>query len=256
MIAMIVTRLATLLVLVAAAGGCATAMRGTTQLVSVASTPSGARCTLMRDGIEAGIVAATPGQVTLARASDVLVICRKDGHYLGRTLLIAGARESLIREAMMRNQDAASGPRTSTDPKEAAAAVAGGAATAGAAIGTQALIGAGVAGSAAAAAALIPLVVVAPVSMIVDTASGTYLAYPNSISVTLVPSEFADAHSRDAAFARALTALDGDDDRLRKRFDETCGLTCKRTKPAFEAFLAERRAELARQRDTATIRPQ
>ena len=256
---MIFARLAMLLTAATCIGGCATALRGTTQSIWVTSTPPGARCTLWRDGVEAGTVAATPARLTIARSGDVLVVCGKDGHHDGRTLLLAGERESMIREAMRREEGstASSQQEETARANDAVAVVAGGAATVGTAVGVQALVGAGLAGSTAAAGAaiaLVPLAVVAgPLGLVVDASSGAYIAYPPSVSVTLLPRAFSDAEARDAAVARVLAVLDQDDETLRRRFDATCGFTCRRAKPTFDAFLAGRRDELLRQRDAAVL---
>ena len=246
---MIDARWILLLAVATGAAGCATAIRGTTQIVSITSDPSGAQCMLLRDGVEAAQLAATPGRVTIGRgAADLVVHCRKAGYHDGRTLLIAGNRESMFVEAVRDDAEARGGQGAGA--REGAAAVAGGAAIAGTAAGTTALIGAGIAGSTAAAGVLLvaaPVVLVAaPISMAADASSGTYYAYPRSAAVVLLPYAFADSHARAEAIARVSAALDSDEQDLRRRFDDTCGLTCKRAKPAFEAFLDERRAEFVR----------
>lgn len=238
-----------LLAVATGAAGCATAIRGTTQIVSIASDPPGAQCTLSRDRMEVAAVAATPDRVTIARgASDLVVHCRREGYHDGRTLLIAGDREPMFVESV--RDEAAARDARSAGVQEAAAVAAGGAAVAGTAAGTTALIGAGIAGSTVAAGALLvaaPVVLVAaPISIVADASSGTYYAYPRSAVVTLLPQAFADAQARAAAIARVSAALDRDDEELRRRFDDSCGLSCKRAKPAFDAFLMERRAEFMR----------
>ena len=79
-----------------------------------------------------------------------------------------------------------------------------------------------------------------------EVLGGVFYAVPRSAAVVLLPHAFADVQTREAAIARVAAALDRDDQDLRRRFDDTCGLTCKRAKPAFEAFLEERRAEFTR----------
>jgi hypothetical protein len=248
---MIDARGVTLLAIALFAGGCATAIRGTTQVVSVSSIPPGAECRFHRGDVELGTVAATPGRITLARnAADVVVVCRKEHHHAGKALLIAGNRESLFVESF---RDRAPGTEDNKATAEAAGVVSGSVAVAGVAAGVPALIGAGLAGSTAAVALAPVAVVAAPIAMVVDASSGTYYAYPREVSVALLPDRFVDADTREAAITRALAALDQDDAALRSRFNATCGFTCRRAEPAFEAFLAARRAEVVQLRDTATL---
>src|SRR5216684_1088555 len=59
------------------AGGCATIITGTVQAINIESQPSGAQCTLTRDGQTLGLLV-TPGQITVSRSRRVIkVICRK-----------------------------------------------------------------------------------------------------------------------------------------------------------------------------------
>ncbi len=68
-------------------GGCATVVTGTSQSIAVSSEPSGADCTLKRDGQSIGTVR-TPGQVAVKRdAKPIQVVCTKDDHDDGKHVM-------------------------------------------------------------------------------------------------------------------------------------------------------------------------
>ena len=70
-----------LVVLQLACGGCATLTKGTTQTVTVNTDPSGAICTLSRDGKQIAVVNPTPGSIPVEKASAALsVICKKSSY--------------------------------------------------------------------------------------------------------------------------------------------------------------------------------
>ena len=61
--------------------GCASIFEGTTQQISVSTTPAGARCTFWRNGTLISDIAATPGSVTIRKTKDDLtIICDKRGY--------------------------------------------------------------------------------------------------------------------------------------------------------------------------------
>jgi hypothetical protein len=65
---------------VCSATGCATILAGSSQTVTVATNPPGARCELLREGRVIGTVENTPGAITLKKTKhDIDVVCRKDG---------------------------------------------------------------------------------------------------------------------------------------------------------------------------------
>lgn len=66
---------------IVALGGCSTIVDGTSQTLSVNTSPADARCVLMRDGRQIGIVDPTPGVVTIEKTKhDIIVDCTKDGY--------------------------------------------------------------------------------------------------------------------------------------------------------------------------------
>ena len=60
---------------------CATIVNGSSQTVTVSTTPPAATCTLDRVGQRIGAIAATPGSVRLDKSkNDLSVTCAKDGY--------------------------------------------------------------------------------------------------------------------------------------------------------------------------------
>src|SRR5260370_10566940 len=75
--------------------GCAAIFDGTTQQISINTTPPDARCKLVRLGAPIGEVSSTPGAVTIQKTKhDITVVCSKSG-YVDATFLnhsgVAGA---------------------------------------------------------------------------------------------------------------------------------------------------------------------
>lgn len=61
--------------------GCASIFEGTTQRISVSTTPAGARCTFWKNGALIGDVSATPGSVTIRKSrDDLFIVCDKPGY--------------------------------------------------------------------------------------------------------------------------------------------------------------------------------
>ena len=61
--------------------GCASIFEGTTQQISVNTTPAGARCTFWKNGALIGDIAATPGSVRIRKSKDDLfIVCDKPGY--------------------------------------------------------------------------------------------------------------------------------------------------------------------------------
>jgi len=75
-----IRRLVIVSVVALAAAGCSTLTEGTTQNITVTTTPPGALCTLTRDGQAIATISQTPGAVTVDRStSNILVTCHKGG---------------------------------------------------------------------------------------------------------------------------------------------------------------------------------
>lgn len=61
--------------------GCATIMEGSSQSVSIETTPTGALCNVDRQGSHLGTVADTPGSLRLDKSkNDITITCTKDGY--------------------------------------------------------------------------------------------------------------------------------------------------------------------------------
>lgn len=69
------------LALVALLPACATVVEGTSDTVTLSTTPAGATCTVDRNGERVGAVAATPGSLRLSKSRhDLNVTCTKEGY--------------------------------------------------------------------------------------------------------------------------------------------------------------------------------
>jgi hypothetical protein len=61
--------------------GCASIFEGTTQQISVSTTPVGARCTFWRNGSLVGSIAVTPGSTTVQKTNiELFIVCDKPGY--------------------------------------------------------------------------------------------------------------------------------------------------------------------------------
>ena len=61
--------------------GCASIFEGTTQQISVRTTPAGARCTFWRNGGLIADIPSTPGAVTIEKTKvDLFIVCDKPGY--------------------------------------------------------------------------------------------------------------------------------------------------------------------------------
>ncbi len=82
------------LVLALMAAGCSSIIEGTSQTLSFDSNPSGAECTLNRNGMAIGSVR-TPGGLTVKKTKhDINLVCHKDGYQDATAFLksdVAGA---------------------------------------------------------------------------------------------------------------------------------------------------------------------
>lgn len=61
--------------------GCASMTSGTSQTITVNTTPAGAECEFLRQGISIGSIASTPGSLVVRRSKhDITINCSKDGY--------------------------------------------------------------------------------------------------------------------------------------------------------------------------------
>lgn len=75
--------------------GCATVVSGTSQAIGIDTNPSGAICTLSREGKEVAVINPTPGTVQIDKDNDDLqVSCTKDG-YLETSGTLASSRQTM-----------------------------------------------------------------------------------------------------------------------------------------------------------------
>ncbi len=62
-------------------GACSTIVSGTDQSVTVITEPSGAECTLERDGVAIAVINPTPGTVNVDKSSqNISVLCTREEH--------------------------------------------------------------------------------------------------------------------------------------------------------------------------------
>lgn len=70
--------------------GCSTIIEGSSQTITLNSNPSGARCTLERNGLAIGNVE-TPGGIVVEKTKDnITVVCSKDGYQTSTHILKSG----------------------------------------------------------------------------------------------------------------------------------------------------------------------
>lgn len=85
-----VGRLTVVVALGFAASACATIVSGTSQDLNVSTEPAGAECRVERQGAMLGIVKFTPGNVTVPRHKDNIVVsCTRDGYETSNEILAA-----------------------------------------------------------------------------------------------------------------------------------------------------------------------
>ena len=61
--------------------GCSSIIEGTSQEIVVNTTPEGASCSLMREGVSIGKIDPTPGAATIKKTKhDMTIICTKKGY--------------------------------------------------------------------------------------------------------------------------------------------------------------------------------
>lgn len=74
---------------------CAAIVQGTTQEITVNTTPQGASCDFQREGRSIGTIPATPGTLKVDRTKfDISIVCAKDGYETSTYLHKSGANVS------------------------------------------------------------------------------------------------------------------------------------------------------------------
>ena len=78
-----------------ALAGCATILTGTSEKIAISTSPAGAQCSLMREGVNVGEVISTPATVKVSRDHHAITItCSKDGYQSARQMLAADYESS------------------------------------------------------------------------------------------------------------------------------------------------------------------
>ena len=84
------------------APGCASIFDGTTQQISISTTPSDARCKLMRLGASIGEISSTPGVVTIRKTKhDITIVCSKSGYIDATYMNHAGAADTSLSDILV-----------------------------------------------------------------------------------------------------------------------------------------------------------
>jgi hypothetical protein len=96
------------------AGSCASLFDGTTQEISVSTTPASARCTFWRNGAPIADIASTPSAVRIRKTkSDLVIVCSKPGYaaatYLNRSGLAGATWANVMTIGLAWVVDSASG---------------------------------------------------------------------------------------------------------------------------------------------------
>lgn len=94
--------------------GCASIFEGTTQQISVSTTPSGARCTFWKNGVLIGNIPSTPGALTVQKSKvDLFIVCDKPGYasssYVNKSGLAAATFANVLTAGLSWAVDASRG---------------------------------------------------------------------------------------------------------------------------------------------------
>ena len=93
------------------------------------------------------------------------------------------------------------------------------------------------------------------IGIIVDAASGAVAEYPPTVTLILVPSEFADAAARDEYFAKLREALHAETELAKKKIAEQCPRgNCESEVDAADAAEKAQLADLEKKRQAAKLR--
>ena len=118
--------LATIAALGTALSGCASVLDGTSQEITVNTSPLGASCVFYREGVAIGTVPITPGVLNVKRRKyDIEIKCDKPGYaqatyrnHSGTSAMIAGniAADLILTAGISSIVDSASGADNRYDP--------------------------------------------------------------------------------------------------------------------------------------------
>jgi hypothetical protein len=227
-------------------GGCATAIRGTTQKVTVVTEPPGAECLIGNDKMDAPVrIAATPGEAEVRRdGRPLLLTCRRPDH-VAHEERVEATPASEVDDVAQRRATIGSGVLYST-------------ATLGfTALGVTAVTtGAGLGAAVALTPVFIGALVLAPVSVLVDATTGAFFGYPPLIAVLMTPERFGSEAERAAYAADMNRRLDLADVALRADTAANCRLgTCTQRSREDEAYMTQRRKLLTASLTKTRIEP-
>jgi hypothetical protein len=77
--------------------GCSSIIEGTSQEIMVNTNPSGADCSLQRQGLSIAHVEPTPGAATIKKTKyDIIIVCNKDGYQEATYLNHSGAAGATV----------------------------------------------------------------------------------------------------------------------------------------------------------------
>jgi len=80
-----------------ALGGCSSVIEGTSQQITVNTTPPGANCSLNREGVSIARIDPTPGAATIKKTKyDITVVCDKDGYQQASLLNKSGVAGATV----------------------------------------------------------------------------------------------------------------------------------------------------------------
>lgn len=92
-----ILRLVTVATMIAATAGCSSIVEGTSQEITVNTTPAGANCSLEREGISIARIDPTPGAATIKKTKyDITVRCTKPGYQEATFLNHSGAAGATV----------------------------------------------------------------------------------------------------------------------------------------------------------------
>lgn len=227
-------------------GGCATAIRGTTQKVSVVTEPPGAECLVGNEMMDAPVrIAATPGEAEVRRDGRPLQLsCRRTGYVVHDERVEAVSApevDDVAQRHAMNGSAVLVGTASVGIPTVAVTAL---------------TTGAGLGAAVALTPVFIGVAVLAPISVLVDATTGAYFGYPSLIPVLMTPDRFGSEDERAAYAADMHRRLDLADAALRADTAATCRWgTCDRRNEEDEAYIAQRRKVLTASLAKTRIEP-